>query len=185
MRYILTALVILSLVGLASQSYAGTTENITVTVKIQKLSVAVSPTSYPFGTLTENSYAVASSSITVTNDGNVIEKFKLGIASEPNGTWHSVTAAVPGSEEYRLSAIFSGSAPAYDQYDAGDSFSVSTERTATADDLAITGDNENVKGYNVAESATRGLWFKFETPSSTIITTQQSITAQVTAVVYP
>jgi len=181
MRYVLAGLLILGLVGLASQAYAGTTADITVYVKIQKLSVAVSPTSYDFGTLTVNQAAVAVSSITVTNDGNVTEKFKLGIPSEPNLTWTSVTASVPGSEEYRLSAIFKDTGPGSGDYGAEDSFSVSTERTATADDLAITADGEGVKGYNVAQNNSRGLWFKFEAPSATIITTQQSITARVTA----
>ena len=182
MRYLLAGLLILGLVGLASQSYAGTTENITVYVKIQKLSVAVNPTSYNFGTVTEGWSGVATSSITVTNDGNVTEEFKLKIASEPNGSWTSVTAAAPGPEEYRLSAIFKGSLPS--TYGAEDSFSVATERTATTDDLAESGDGEGVKGYNVAESAERGLWFKFEAPSSTIITTEQSIIAQITAAAY-
>lgn len=181
MRYLLAGLLILGLVGLASQAYAAETADITVTVKIQKLSVAISPTSYDFGTLTVSQAAVAVSSITVTNDGNVQEKFKLGIPSEPNGAWTSVTAAVPGSEEYRLSAIFTGSAPASGDYGAEDSFSVSTERTATADDLAISADGVGVKGYQVDENASRGLWFKFEAPSDTVITTQQSITARVTA----
>jgi len=185
MRHVLKVLVILGLVVLACQAYAGDTANITVYVKIQALSVAISPTSYDFGTLTVNSAAVAVSSITVTNDGNVIEKFKLGITSEPNGSWTSVTAATPGSEQYRLSAIFKDVAPGSGNYGAEDSFSVSTERTATADDLAITADGEGVKGFNVAQTNSRGLWFKFETPLDTIITTTQSITAQITALVYP
>ena len=181
MRYLLVGLVILGLVGLAAQSYGAETADITVYVKVQTLSVAISPTSHDFGTLTAGSSAVAVSSITVTNDGNVQEKFKLGIPSEPNGSWTSVTAAVPGSEEYRLSGIFTGSVPGSGDYGAEDSFSVSTERTATADDLAITADGIGVKGYQVDQGNSRGLWFKFEAPSTTIITTQQSITARVTA----
>jgi len=179
MRHLLMGLLILGLVGLVSQAYAGETADITVTVKIQKLSVAVSPTSYDFGTMTAGNSAVASSYIAVTNDGNVTEKFKLGIPSEPNGTWTSVTAATPGSEEYRLSAIFKGTQPS--TYGAEDSFSVSTERTSSTTELAETGGDEGEKGYNVVESNGRNLWFKFEAPSDTIITTQQSITARVTA----
>ena len=181
MRYLLTGLLILGLVGLASQAYAADTADITITVKIQKLSVAVAPTSYDFGSVAAGANDVASSYIAVTNDGNITEKFKLGIPSEPNGSWTSVTTAVPGSEEYRLSAIFRDTAPTTGQYGAEDSFSVSAEREATADDLAITADAAGEKGYNVAQDAWRKLWFKFEAPSATIITTQQSITARVTA----
>lgn len=181
MRKVSVGLLVLGLMLAVSTVYAGTTADITVYVKIQKLSVAVDPTSYDFGTLAAGGSDVADSYIAVTNDGNVTEKFSLQIPSEPNGSWTSVTAATPGSEEYRLSAIFKDSQPASGGYGTEDSFSVSTERTATADDLAITADGEGVKGYNVAETAGRQLWFKFEAPSDTIITTQQSITARVTA----
>ncbi len=181
MRYLLGVLLVLGLVGLASQAYAAESADITVTVKISNLSVAVAPTSYDFGNMTAGGNAVASSYIAVTNDGNVTEKFKLGIPSEPNGAWTSVTAAAPVSEEYRLSAIFRDTAPTTGQYGPEDSFSVSAEREATADNLAITGDAAGVKGYNVSENDWRKLWFKFEAPSTTSITTQQSITARVTA----
>jgi len=181
MRRILGMVLILGLMGLASQAYGAETADITVYVRIQKLSVAVNPTSYDFGTMTTGSSAVAVSSITVTNDGNVTEKFKLWIPSEPNGTWTSVTAAAPGSEQYRLSGIFKDAAPVSGDYLAEDSFSVSTERTASATDLARDADGEGVKGYNVAQTSSRGLWFKFEAPTATAITAQQSITARVTA----
>jgi len=181
MRYLLAGLLILSLVGLASQAYAADTANITVTVKISNLSVAVNPTSYDFGTMTAGNSAVASSYIAVTNDGNVTEKFSLQIPSEPNGSWTSVTAATPGSEEYRLSAIFQDTQPS--NYGAEDSFAVGVERTASDTALADTGAPGEL-GYNVAESAARKLWFKFEAPSSTEITTEQSITARVTASAY-
>ena len=181
MRKVSVGLLVLGLMLAVSQVYGGETADITVYVKISQLSVAVNPTSYDFGTLTAGQVAVASSYIAVTNDGNVTEKFKLGIPSEPNGSWTSVTAAVPGSEEYRLSVIFKDSVPGSGDYGAEDSFSVSTERTATADDLAITADPVGEKGYSVAQDAWRQLWFKFEAPSATNITTQQSITARVTA----
>jgi len=180
MRYLLAGLLILGLVGLASQAYAGDTADITITVKIQKLSVAVNPTSYDFGTMTAGSSEIASSYIAVTNDGNVTEKFKLGIPSGEQGSWTPVTTT-PGSEEYRLSAIFKDAQPS--TYGAEDSFTVGVERTASTDDLAETGGVEGEKGYNVAQDAARKLWFKFEAPSDTVITTQQSITARVTALV--
>jgi len=181
MKKVSVGLLVLGLMLAVSQVYGAESADITVTVKISQLSVAVAPTSYPFGNMAAGANDVASYYIAVTNDGNVTEKFKLGIPSEPNGTWTSVTAAVPGSEEYRLSAIFRDTAPTSGQYGAEDSFSVSAEREATVDDLAITGDAAGVKGYNVSENDWRKLWFKFEAPSTTNITTQQSITARVTA----
>jgi len=179
MRKVSVGLLVLGLMLAVSQVYGGETADITVYVKISQLSVAVNPTSYDFGTMVANTNAVASSYIAVTNDGNVTEKFKLGIPSEPNGTWTSVTAAAPGSEEYRLSAIFKDAQPS--TYGAEDSFSASTERTASTTELAETGGNEGEKGYSVNQDDWRKLWFKFEAPSDTVITTQQSITARVTA----
>ena len=175
-------LVVLLLLGfLGSAAYAAGTADITVTVKIQKLSVAVSPSSYDFGTLTAGGSSVSDSFIAVTNDGNVTEKFQLSVVSEPNGTWSSVTASAPGAEQYRLSGIFKNSAPVAGNFLASDAFSVSTSRVATASDLALDADADGEKGFSVSESSARKLWFKLEAPSSTVITTQQSITARVTA----
>jgi len=181
MRYVLAGLLILGVVGLASQSHAGDTADITVYVKIQKFSVAVAPTSYDFGTLTAGQEAVASSYIAVTNDGNVTERFSLQIPSEPNETWTSVTSGTVDAEEYRLFAVFKDTAPVSGDYGLEDSFAVGVTRTATTDDLAKNGNPDAEKGFNVAQDDWRKLWFKFEAPSSTDITTIQSITARVTA----
>ena len=181
MKRMLLVLAVMVLGLAVSEVYAATTADITVYVKIQKLSVAVDPTTYDFGTLIAGNEAVASSYIAVTNDGNVTEKFKLEIPSEPNGTWTSVTEGTVDAEEYRLSAIFRDAQPEASDYGYEDSFGVGKERIASATDLAIDSDPEGEKGYNVAQDAWRKLWFKFEAPSSTIITTQQSIIARVTA----
>jgi hypothetical protein len=183
MKNLAKLFLVICLVFVASGVYAYTqTQNITVKVIIQKLSVSVSPSEYDFGGMTENSSEVATSSITVTNDGNYTEKFKMDFPSgEPNGTWNSVTASAPGAEEYRLSAIFKDVAPVTDDYLASDSFCDGCARTATTTDLARDGDADSVKGLNVSATQTRGLWFKFEAPSTTAITTQQSITTSITA----
>ena len=184
MKNLSKAFLAICLVFVASGVYAYTeTQDITVLVIIQKLSVAVSPSQYDFGAVVEGSLDnVATSSITVTNDGNYTEKFKMSFPSgEPNGTWDSVTASVPGAEEYRLSAIFKDAAPVTGDYLASDSFCDGYERTATTADLARDADNDSMKGFNVSATSTRGLWFKFEAPSTTAITTQQSIATRITA----
>jgi len=181
MRYVLAGLLILGLVGLASQAYAGETADITVYVKISQLSVAIAPTSYDFQTLTAGQVAVASDYIAVTNDGNVTEKFSLQIPSKPNETWTSVTEGTVDAEEYRLSAVFKDGTPVSGDYGLEDSFGYQITRTASASILAKDIDPDSEKGFNVGQDAWRKLWFKFEAPSSTDITTQQSITARVTA----
>jgi len=179
MKRLTRVLVLVCLLVLAGEAFAAQTANITVKVKVQYLSVAVAPDEIDFGVLTTGGSDIYDSYVAVTNDGNATEKFKMGITAEPNGTWSSVTAGTPGSEEYRLSAIFKDAQPS--TYGAEDSFSVATERTASTTELAETGGNEGEKGYNVAESTARKLWFKFEAPADTIITTQQSIVTLITA----
>lgn len=172
---------ILILFILPCPTTAGETADLIAYVKIQKLSVSINPMSYDFGVMTAGGIKVADSYIAVINSGNITEKFKLSIPSEPNGTWTSVTANAPGEEEYRISAIFKDTAPDSGDYGAEDSFSVSTERIASSTDLAIDTDPAGEKGYNVIENGWRKLWFKFEAPTSTEITTQQAITVRVTA----
>jgi len=181
MRYVLAGILILGLVVLASQAYAADTADITVYVKIQTLSVAVNPATYDFQTMTAGQVAVAVSSITVTNDGNVNERFSLQIPSKPNETWTSVTEGTVDAEEYRLSAVFRSGAPLSGDYGLEDSFGYQITRTASATVLAKDTDGDTVKGFDVGQGNDRALWFKFEAPSATDITTQQSIIARVTA----
>ena len=172
---------VMGLVGMGSMVYAATTADVTVTVRVQKLSVGVSPSSYDFGTMVAGATSIAASEITVTNDGNVTEKFQLSIPAEPNGTWASVTATAPGAEKYRISGIFKTAAPISGNFLASDSFSVSTVRVATATDLALDADADGEKGFGVTQTSSRNLWFKLEAPSATALTTQQSITVRLTA----
>jgi hypothetical protein len=182
MRYALRIILgILIMLLLPSLAKAGDTADLTAYVKIQKLSVSVNPTSFDFGVMTAGGVNVADTYIAVTNSGNVTEKFKLSVPSEPNGTWTSVTANTPSVEEYRISAMFKAIAPISGDFGPEDSFSVSSERVASSTDLAKDTDPAGEKGYNVAENGWRKLWFKFEAPSETVITTQQAITVRVTA----
>ena len=178
MKRLTGVLVLVCLLLLTGEAFAAQTANITVKVKVQYLSVAVAPDEIDFGVLTTGSSDIYDSYVAVTNDGNVTEKFKMGITAEPNGTWVSVTDGTVDAEEYRLSAIFQDTPPS--TYGPEDSFSKDCERIASGTALADTG-AEGELGYNVAESNWRKLWFKFEAPSSTIITTEQSIVTEITA----
>ena len=181
MKKLFVAGMVMGLVGMGSMVYAATTADVTVTVRVQKLSVGVSPSSYDFGTMVAGATSIAASEITVTNDGNVTEKFQLSIPAEPNGTWASVTATAPGAEKYRISGIFKTVAPISGNFLASDSFSASTVRVATASDLALDADADGEKGFGVTQTSSRNLWFKLEAPSATALTTQQSITVRLTA----
>jgi len=149
------------------------------------LSVSISTDTIDLGVLEPGSYALTASSVVITNNGNIRQKFKLLIVSEPNASWESVTATSPGAEQYRYSGIFRSTQPVTSDFLPEDAFSVSTERTSSSADLARDADPDEQKGFNVSPYNTRNLWFKFEAPTSTDITTTQAIPVRIIAIPYP
>ena len=144
---------------------------INVTVTIQNLSVsATGPLA--FGTVLASSETVLSSSSTVTNDGNVTETYAIKLTNP--GGW-TATSAAPGAETYRLSAQFNVAEPNAVSFDADHDLTTS-DQTCSADIFA--GDQT---GLSIAASATRTLWLKFEAPTSTTVTTEQTIVVTITA----
>jgi hypothetical protein len=146
-----------------------------VTVSFQNLGVSATGP-FAFGTVTAGSQTVSSSSSSVTNEGNAIEVFSLSLTN-PSG-WTAVQAAPSVAEEYALLAQFNSVAPTAASFTylshALTTTSVASSVIKFAGDLA---------GILVATSATRSLWFRFNAPTSTSVTTQQTITVTVTAAV--
>lgn len=163
----------LALVFWASGIQAANPATIDVTVTVQSLSVsATGPIA--FGTVNSGSVTVNSTASTVTNDGNVTETYSLNL-TDPS--WTAVQAA-PAAEEYCLSAQFNSSEPTAVSFTYTDHALSTTSTACTASKFA--GDQT---GVSVATSATRSLWFKFEAPSSTTETSEQTIVVTVTAAV--
>lgn len=160
------------LTGLPSTSWATNPATITVTVTIQNLSVSTGGP-IAFGTVTAGSQSVSGAGSTVTNDGNVTETFSLSLTNP--GGWTAVAAA-PASEQYALLAQFNSGAP------TSASFTYANHALSTtsvgASGTVFAGDTN---GLSVAASAARNLWFRFDAPSSTSVSSQQSITVTVTA----
>lgn len=145
---------------------------INVTVTIQNLSVsATGPIA--FGTVTAASVTVNSTASTVTNDGNVTETYSLNL-TDPAG-WTAVQAA-PAAEQYCLSAMFNTVEPASASFTYLD-HALSTTSTA----CSLTKFAGDQTGLSVPVTETRSLWFKFEAPTSTSVTTEQTIVVTVTA----
>lgn len=155
----------------AQGAHAANPATISVTVTIQNLSVsATGPIA--FGTVLASSETVNSSASTVTNDGNVTETYDIKLTNP--GGW-TATSAAPGSETYRLSAQFNATEPTAVSF-AADHDLTTTDQTSSATIFA-----GGQTGLSVAAAATRSLWFKFEAPTSTTVTTEQDITVTVTA----
>jgi len=146
--------------------------NISVTVMIQNLSVSTTGP-IDFGVVTAGSATVSTVSSTVTNTGNVAETYSINLTNP--GGWTAVQAA-PGNEEYCLSSIFNSVQPASGSFVYADHALSITPISCSATKFA-----GNETGVSVPTSAERHLWFKFEAPSATTVTSQQTIVATVTA----
>jgi len=91
------------------------------------------------------------------------------------GGWTAVQAS-PGAEEYCLSAMFNTTEPSSASFTYTD-HALSTTSTACSG-TKFAGDQT---GLSVPATGTRSLWFKFEAPSSTTVSTEQTIVVTVTA----
>ena len=152
--------------------WAANPATISVTVTIQNLSVsATGPIG--FGTVLASSETVSGSASTVTNDGNVTETYSLSLTN-PAG-WTAVQAA-PAAEQYALLAQFNSAAPTAVSFTYADHALSTTSTASSATKFA-----GNQTGLSVAALAARSLWFRFNAPTSTTVTTQQTITVTVTA----
>lgn len=146
--------------------------NINVTVTVQSLSVSASGP-IAFGTVTAGSATVAGDSSHVVNDGNISETYSINL-SNPGG-WTAVQAA-PGAEEYVLSVMFNATAPLVGDFTYAD-HALTTSSVASSG-TQFAGDQT---GLAIAASGIRYLWFKFEAPSSTVVTAEQTIVITITA----
>ena len=156
----------------AAPAFAANPATISVTVTIQNLSVSASGP-IAFGTVIGGSQTVAGSASTITNDGNVVETMSLSLTNP--GSWTAVQAA-PGAEEYALLAQFNGAAPTAASFVYADHALTTTSVASSATKFA-----GGQTGLSMAAAATRNLWFRFNAPTSTAVTTQQTISVTVTA----
>ena len=164
-------LVLLLVLAYSPALHAANPATINVTVTIQNLSVSASGP-IAFGTVTASSVTVSSDSSHVVNDGNVTETYDLKL-TDPGG-WMATSGAA-GSETYRLSAQFNGSQSTDVSFD-GDHDLTTSDQTCSATIFA--GDQT---GLSVPATEARYLWFKFEAPTSTSVTTEQTIVVTITA----
>lgn len=172
----LTTLAVLTAVfvaGTGGTAWAANPATISVTVTIQNLSVsATGPIA--FGTVTAGSETVSGSASTVTNDGNVTETYSLSLTNP--ATWTAVQAAPSAAEEYALLAQFNSAAPTAASFSYANHALSTTSVASSATKFA-----GNQTGLSVAALGTRSLWFRFNAPTSTSVTAQQTITVTVTA----
>ncbi len=172
--YIKTADGVLNWSGISNISYGW--------AQIIILSISLVSSSYDFGTVLKNSTNVATSSITVTNDGNVAERYSLNLTA-PTG-WTAVTDTAPGVEQFRMCGNFQTATVQASHFviavSSSDAIGIA-QRVCSNADFAKDNEGEAVKGYSVTATQERYLWFRFEAPTSTTLMTQQTITVTITA----
>ena len=171
-RHLVAGVVALACLMLVPAAQAAQSAAINVTVTIQNLSVsATGPIA--FGVVTASSQTVSTLASTVTNDGNVTETYSLNL-TDP-GIWASVTAA-PGAEEYALLSIFNTVQPVVGDFNFADHALTTLPVSCSA--TQFTGDQT---GLSLAPGTITGLWFRFDAPTSTLATTEQTIVFTITA----
>ncbi len=174
----LRILVALSLVTLMcpimSKAYAAPSDTVAIKVTITpSISVSITEDTLTLGSVVAGSATVSATGVTVTNNGSgVNETYSLSLTN-PSGWTASQTAA--GSETYVLNAAFSNLVTGITWGEANDALST-TPVVSTAAKFA--GDQT---GVGVARNAARKLWFQFKAPTTTSVSTEQSIVLTVTA----
>lgn len=153
--------------GMATSASAGSSADINVTVTVRMLSVSVDSNAWALGVVNAGEKKVATSAITITNDGNAAEDFTLKGANSAN--WTLDTAA--GANKFALYARMQTAQPAEADFGAGDQLTTSS--------VAADGTKFGGGGYDVAASGTQKLWMRFDVPTSSTSAAQQTITVTV------
>ena len=180
------ALLVALMMGLGvGELYAVGSQPLSVLVKVQKISVSISPASIDFNTVAEGYKGIHGTTVVVTNDGNIAESMKLDGGSAPGG-WTKVANDDPSTDQYDIRALFAGDLGglALADFTLTDDTLTGAPVTADADKFARAADSSGVKGYNIASIATRNLFVEFRAPSANTQTDQKTITVTVTAQVY-
>jgi len=154
------------------------------------LSITIEPSVRPFGEVPANQSDVLSDGFTVTNTGNVTQKYQLRLTGVPTGWTAKNVAGAPGWEEVKILGLFTTQSPlSASHFDDnppntgdGDIVRSTSNDTATSTNFAISTEGAGVKGYDVTVSGIRYLWFRFDAPSGTSIKNEQFLTVTVTAI---
>src|SRR6185436_18686069 len=103
------------------------------------------------------------SSITFTNNGNVVSKFQISV-TDP-AVWRSTDVAA-GNDSFRLLGAFKDTEPGELEFDTALDVINTSTNTATATHLAVDADPDTIKGFNVQPGEQRALWLRIEMPSN-------------------
>lgn len=155
----------------SAANFASASVKVTVTGTLS-MSI-VGSTSTTVAAVAPGGSSISGSSITVTNDSaGLIETFSL--KSFDSTPW--TLQQVPGGNQFALQALFNAAAPV-----AGD-FTVPADSLTLADKPAAADVFEGTQsGLAVPPGASRGLWFRFQAPTSTSSFGSRDLTVSIVA----
>ncbi|MBL7174696.1 MAG: S8 family serine peptidase [Desulfobacteraceae bacterium] len=144
------------------------------------LSLTVSPSSWPIGTVDPGSttQSTEANDITIINDGTIVEAFSLCITSISGG-W--AAGLSPGSEQFVMKALFCGflDEPGADLFKDDDIILMGSPSIASDTQFGDLTLSDNA--MSVDPSTSVDLWLQFQAPTDTTETTEQTIVITVGA----
>lgn len=172
-RFLVGVLTLMVFLGLTVQAQAADSDTVAVKVTIlTSLGVEITETETNLGSVNVGTTTVSASGVTVTNTGSgIAQTYSLNLTN-PAGWTASQTA--PDADVYVLNATFDSDGSLI--WGVADHALSTTPVVCTGTKFA--GDQT---GVSVPHSGVRKLWFQFMAPTSTSVTTEQSIAVTVTA----
>jgi hypothetical protein len=153
---------------------------------IYSLAIMVDPAAVGLGMVVPGTSDVVSRSarpdgeMLVTNSGSEQLRYQIGLENPPG--WTAVDGPPSGPNQYRLSGLFHPDQALGADFDkAGPGFADVIDTAAKACDGAIFATGASQDGYDVSPDATQSLYFNFDAPPSTGVTSEQAITITITA----
>lgn len=134
------------------------------------LDITLSTDTLNFGSLLPGATVVHTSSVTITNAGNVTMRF--GISVTDPVVWRS-TPTGAGIDTFRLTGVFRETQPTANDFDVANDVITTSTTTATAAAYAVDAEADNEKGFNVAPNESRTIWFRIEMPPISSTTDEQ------------
>lgn len=180
MKRLLMVMICLGFAGVGVYGQTASTSTVIKVTCVVPLSVSIDIPEYDFGNMGPSATAISVTPAVVKNDSlGRIEDYRIN-SSTWTGAWNIDSDGSPGAESFSLQALFASVQPAAadfgnDDYLDDDDVNSQNMKAPAFGTVGYDGDNVN-------SGATRNLWFRMHTPSSTAVQSQQTITVTVTAV---
>lgn len=164
-KWLVTVGVALGVWNAGSRAQASPSTDATITITpVATVSLAISPTTYAYGTLDVNTSSVTASALTLTNNGevNVVVDKRITAESSPAG-WTAGNAAA--ADTYALYVATAAARPGVSDFSASDH-----RFGALSDVTTLKGLGGSTPNLGVSNSV--DLWFRLDVP--TVVSSQVS-----------